>query len=87
MKNKYYRVIVACGHVGSGRSIEITRYFEAESAVKCYIDAYYMPRAKKNNDCVKLVEEIAYLEYSRSRNEESSNYYLSTHKNSVKRAS
>jgi len=87
MTNRYFRVIIACGHVGTGRSIEITRYFEADNVVKCYMDAYYIPRSKKSNDCVKLVKEIDFQEYSIGKEDESMNYYLSIHKSKAKRAS
>jgi len=73
---KYYRIIIACGHLGHKRSVEITRYFEADDIMECYCSSFWMPRSKKKVDCVKLVTPIEYEEYIRGKASELSNPYL-----------
>jgi hypothetical protein len=43
----YFQVIIACGHLGRGREVEITRYFQANNALEAWESAMVMPRAKK----------------------------------------
>ncbi len=87
MKKRYYRVIIACGHVGSGKNIEITRYFEASDALHCYICALNMPRSKKKPSSVKLIEPIDIKEYHEGKRSECYNYYLHTYDRKNKRVS
>lgn len=74
----YYRVIVSCGHIGSGKMIEITRYFEASDTIHCYICALEMPRSKKKPTSVKLIEPVDIKEYQEGKLMEDHNYYLHT---------
>ena len=87
MENRYFRAIIACGHVGARRTIEITRYFEADNVLQCYVTALIMPRSKKKPNCVKLIEEIDFFEYFVGKEKEKDNYYLSVHKSKGKKAS
>lgn len=73
---KYYRVIIACGHLGHKHSVEITRFFEADDIMECYYSSFWTPRSKKKADCVKLVTSIEYEEYIRGKASELSNPYL-----------
>lgn len=77
--DNYYVVVIACGHVGQRRSIEITRYFKAEGVINCYESAFLMPRSKKNNTCVKLVKKITLEEYEMGKLAEQENLYLNTY--------
>lgn len=74
----YYKVIIACGHVGSNREIEVTRYFQAKNALKAWESAQVMPRAKKSqrSRCVRKVEEVDFLRFLNGKLEELENPYL-----------
>lgn len=76
----YYEVIVSCGHLGNRRSVDITRYFQAEDIVECYQSGFYMPRSKKNNTCIKQIRVINYNEYISGKEKEKDNPYLQVHK-------
>lgn len=76
MDNRYYRVVVECGHVGRGKAIEITRYFRANDAIECFLSVLRMPRSKKKSDSVKLVEPINSDGYLQGKKAEERNYYL-----------
>ena len=83
---KFYRVIVACGHLGHRNSIEVTRYFKDYDILSCYFSAFQMPRSKKKPGCVKLVETITENEYLIGKKIEKENLYLQTfkgHRNNV----
>ncbi|NMB95717.1 MAG: hypothetical protein GYA02_03770 [Clostridiaceae bacterium] len=76
----YYMVTVLCGHVGSGKTIEITRYFKDCDILSAYNSARTMPRSKKNPTCVKQVKEISMEEYLLGKQLEKTNLYLNTYK-------
>ena len=71
----YYKVIIACGHVGSNREIEVTRYFQAKNALEAWDSALVMPRAKKSqrSRCVRKVEEVDFLRFLNGKLEELEN--------------
>lgn len=75
---KYYELIVECGHVGMGRSLEVTRYFQADSVLSAFESAKDMPRSKKRASSVKQVVEISYSDYLLGKSEEKENSYLNT---------
>lgn len=80
MKNTgYYRVIIACGHVGTGKDIEVTRYFRDSNTVSCYFSAYHMPRSKKEPGCVKLVTPITPEEFFETKELDKYSDYLQTY--------
>jgi hypothetical protein len=78
MSEKYYLVIVKCGHLGFGRSVEITRYFKDYNVLNVYFSAKEMPRSKKHSTSVVRVKEITYCEYLKGKEEEKENPYLNT---------
>lgn len=78
MSKKYYLIIIECGHVGAGKSIEITRYFEDFSLVEAYYSAINMPRSKKKSDSIKFIKEISYQQYCEGKLSEKLNPYLQT---------
>lgn len=75
---KYFELVVSCGHVGKGRSIEIRRFFEAENLLQAYDSAKFMPRSKKKRDSVKYVKEISFNEYEIGKMTEMDNFYLNS---------
>ncbi|GEQ23409.1 hypothetical protein CBU02nite_39150 [Clostridium butyricum] len=78
MNKKYYLIIVESGHVGAGKSIEISRYFEDFSLAAAYYSASNMPRSKKKSNSIKLVQEISYEQYCQGKLSENLNQYLQT---------
>ncbi|MEQ8200690.1 MAG: hypothetical protein ABRQ24_04625 [Syntrophomonadaceae bacterium] len=78
----FFKVVVACGHLGFRREVEVTRYFQADNALAAWDSAMNMPRAKKGQGsrCVRMVEEIGLLEYLHGRAGEAEDPYLQTHR-------
>ena len=78
----FFKVVVACGHLGFRREVEITRYFQADNALAAWDSAMIMPRAKKGQGsrCVRKVEEIGPLEYLYGKQAEADDPYLQVHK-------
>lgn len=78
----FFKVVVACGHLGFRREVEITRYFQADNALAAWDAAMIMPRAKKGQGsrCVRKVEEIELLEYLNGKMAEAENPYLQIRK-------
>lgn len=76
---KYFELIVAHSHVGSGKSLEINRYFEAEDILTAYESAKNMPASKKRHDSIKQVVEISYANYLLGKIREMQNPYLNTY--------
>ena len=74
----YFKVVVECGHVGAGKSLETVRYWQAKSASHALLSASFLPRAKRKNlSAVKSVIPISREEFDVGLKEESSNPYLS----------
>jgi len=78
----FFKVVVACGHLGFRREVEVTRYFQADNALAAWDSAMHMPRAKKGQGsrCVRRVEEIGPLEYLHGQLAQADNPYLQVHK-------
>lgn len=74
----YFQVIVACGHIGKGREIEVTRYFKADSAIDAWDSAMIMPRAKKQQGsrCVRSVIEVDSMQFIKGKMAEMNDPYL-----------
>ncbi|HHW61303.1 MAG TPA: hypothetical protein GX404_05300 [Syntrophomonadaceae bacterium] len=74
----YFRVVVACGHIGCRREVEVTRYFEADSAIDAWESALMMPRVKKSqrSRAIRRVEQIDVMEYLWGKLAERENPYL-----------
>lgn len=84
--DKFFLVVIACGHVGKRKSIEISRYFKAGDVLSCYDSANNMPRSKKKNNSIKMIREVTEAEYLKGKLTEQDNLYLSTfNKCSVKK--
>lgn len=79
----FYKVVVACGHLGHRREVEITRYFQATNAIEAWESAMSMPRSKKGQKscCVRQVYEIEIHEFILGKIEELKNPYLQIRKN------
>lgn len=79
----FFKVVVACGHVGRRREIEVTRYFEAKNALEVWDTTMHMHRAKKGqrSRCIRIVEEIDVIEYINGKIAEANNPYLQVRKN------
>ncbi|HUT03195.1 MAG TPA: hypothetical protein VM163_04825 [bacterium] len=74
----YFKVVVECGHVGAGKSVETVRYWHARSVSHALFSASGLPRAKKKNlTVVKSVVPITRDEFDVGLKEEASNPYLS----------
>lgn len=75
---RYFRVRVACGHVGPGEEVTVSRYFVARDALSAWSDAARMPRVKgkTNGTGVLSVEPITPEEYEAGLVEEDENLYL-----------
>jgi len=78
MEEKYYLIVLQCGHVGRKNSVEVARYFKDFDILDAYISAKEMPRSKKKNTSVKTVKEISYEDYIYGKEQEKSNPYLNT---------
>ncbi|NLD50348.1 MAG: hypothetical protein GX660_24680 [Clostridiaceae bacterium] len=74
----FFKVVVACGHLGCRREVEITRYFQADNAIDAWESAMIMPRSKKGQKsrCVRQVYEIDIYEFMLGKLEELKNPYL-----------
>lgn len=79
----YFKVVVACGHLGRRREVEVTRYFQARNALEAWDSAMKMPRAKKGQGsrCVRKVVEIDWLQYLYGKFAEMEDPYLQVRKN------
>jgi hypothetical protein len=82
---RYFKILVDCGHMGIGRSIEITRYICAFNCVEAFIVANRLPRVKRKKEKTGtlLVSEISFMEYCIGKEEELENPYLSNRKGNV----
>lgn len=84
----FFKVVVACGHLGFRREVEITRYFQANNALEAWDSAMHMPRAKKGQGsrCVRKVEQIDCLQYLYGKIAEAENPYLQVRKSKSRTA-
>ncbi|MBN2208070.1 MAG: hypothetical protein JW759_02070 [Candidatus Coatesbacteria bacterium] len=74
----YFKVVVECGHVGAGKSIEAVRYWQAKSLSEALSSASALPRAKrKSMRSVKSVIPISKREYVLGLRVEADDPYLS----------
>lgn len=76
--DKYFLVVIACGHVGKWKSIEVSRYFKSSDVLSCFEAAYFIPRSKKKSDSIKIIKEITEEEYEIGKVAEQNNLYLNT---------
>ncbi len=80
----YFKMILECGHVGAGRSLETVRYFRGESPVDMFSIAARVPRAKGKDrgTGVKLVQSVSRDEYIKGIQQAAGDRYLSARKKS-----
>lgn len=78
MEEKYYLIILECGHVGHHNALEVARYFKDSDILDAYVCAREMPRSKKKNASVKIVKQISYDDYMLGKQSEKENIYLNT---------
>ena len=77
----YYKVLMEGGHLGSGKSYDMTRYFIADSMVSIFDLLGRFPRLKTKgvSKSVKLIEPISEEEFKSGKAKESTDPYLSRH--------
>ena len=62
----YFKVVLECGHVGTGKSFEMVRYFEADDAVTLYNRLKHYPamKAKKCGVDIDMIRVATKEEYN-----------------------
>lgn len=65
----YFKVIMEMGHLGSGKSFEIIRFFEAEDAMMLMslLANYPALKSKNSMSSVKLIKPISKEEFERGK--------------------
>ncbi|HBC93732.1 MAG TPA: hypothetical protein DCZ10_12770 [Pelotomaculum sp.] len=81
-KYRYFKVILDCGHLGMGNSVEVTRYVRAKNCVDAFALGNRMPRVKRKREKTGTmrVMEISYSEYCVGQETESDTLYLNIYK-------
>ncbi|MDH3976101.1 MAG: hypothetical protein OEV42_17650 [Deltaproteobacteria bacterium] len=77
----YYKVLMEGGHVGSGKSYDMCRYFKASNVAAIFDLLGRMPRLKSKgfSKSVKLIERVSEEEFRQGRYQEKDNAYLATY--------
>lgn len=77
----YYKVMMEAGHMGAGKSYDMTRYFEADSLGVIFSLLDHFPRLKSKgvSRAVKLIEPVAEEEYLEGKEDEQQDPYLMRH--------
>lgn len=86
-KIKYFKIIVNCGHLGGGKSVEVTRFIYADCMGDAFAMASKFPRVKCKTSggiSVKGCWEISYEEYFEGKKLEAENPYLQITKSNKK---
>ena len=78
----YYRVLMEGGHMGAGRSYDMTRYFNVENMLSIFDILSSFPRLKTKGvgKSVKMIEPISEEEFKRGKIREESDHYLNRYK-------
>ena len=65
----YFKVLMEMGHVGSGKSFEITRFFEADNAVSLLslLKSYPALKSKHNGAAIKLIEPASKEDFEKGQ--------------------
>lgn len=75
----FYKIIIACGHMGAGNSFEKVWFIKGADAVDVMQKARRLPQVKRKETtlAVKLIQEISREEYVSGINsrKESKTYY------------
>ncbi|MBE9503579.1 MAG: hypothetical protein IME96_05335 [Proteobacteria bacterium] len=77
----YYKVLMEGGHVGAGKSYDMTRYFKADNIGSIYDLLHKMPRLKSKGlgKSVKLIQPVSEEEFIKGRHCEKRDPYLMRH--------
>ncbi len=77
----YYKVMMEGGHMGAGKSCDMTRYFRADNLLTVFDLLGKMPRLKSKgvSKSVKQIKEITEAEYRIGKHAESEDSYLFRH--------
>jgi hypothetical protein len=78
----FFKLILAGGHVGAGKSYDMVRYFRANDIISVMDSALKTPRVKKKRggQGVKLIQPISEREYQMGKTRETDDPYLSYHR-------
>ena len=86
MKEKYYKVLAKCGHVGKNKYILKWFYVKSISAKEAARVVRYKPRVKHNHkDAIRKVIEISKLDYWKGIKEMRCDDYFKIHNSSDQR--
>jgi len=78
----YFKLILENGHIGSGKSLEVVRYFRGENPVDVFNAAARLPRikGKDRGTGVKMVQAVSKEEYIKGVRQDAGDRYLATRK-------
>jgi len=74
----YFKLVLEAGHVGTGKSYEMVRYFEGDDILGVLAQSLHAPHLKKKEfgGGIKLVKEISWREYLTGKGREKRDPYL-----------
>lgn len=77
----YYKVLMEGGHMGAGKSYDMTRYFKADGLVSVLDILKKMPRlkAKGFSRAVKEIAAVSREEFFEGKKREDRDNYLTRH--------
>lgn len=77
----YYKVMMEGGHMGAGKSYDMTRYFKADNLLTVFDLLATMPRLKTKgvSKSVRQIEQISEEEFRLGKHAESEDFYLLRH--------
>jgi len=78
LEERYFKILLHCGHVGTGKFLEVARYVTAKDCVQAFTLGNRLPRTKrkKNKTGTVSVKEITRMEYYWGLLNEATNPYL-----------
>lgn len=78
----FFKLILAGGHVGAGKSYDMVRYFKGKDIISVMDSALKAPRVKKKHggQGIKLIQPISEEEYLLGKTNETDDPYLSHHR-------
>jgi hypothetical protein len=77
----YYKVLMEGGHMGAGKSYDMTRYLQADSLISILDILKKMPRLKVKgfSRAVKEIAAVSREEFFRGKEREGRDNYLTQH--------
>lgn len=77
----YYKVLMEGGHMGAGKSYDMTRYLRADNLFSIFDILASMPRLKSKGvgKSVKLITPVSRDEFVRGKDGEAHDPYLMQH--------